>query len=316
MTTRAFIWLAVAVGTVGAVLGGGAYALFGGNDPTPTLAFSGEDQASDGQEAPEDTDLQPNAAPGDTVEGPLDGGQDGGGGQGGGGGGGFGGGGFGGGGLPIETISGTIASITAEGVTLTTATGPVEVPLAPDTPVQLSLTGDEAAGAINAGDQVRAVLNRDADGNVVAQNITIGGGGGRGGFGGGGGGGGGFGGGGTGDGFNILAGTVASVGNGTFVLETTEGSVDVTLTDETTVSVTTPFAEAGDDLDIGGEVTAIGRRGEDGKFEAITLTTGGGFGGFQFGGGGGRRGGGGGGGQDGGGDFSISGEGEVFILPG
>jgi hypothetical protein len=278
MATRAFIWLVVLVGMGGALLGGGAYALFGESETEPALAASGDvrGQGSPGQGEQTQSDDGP---PADTLPDPSIGATDGdadGGGTSGGDGNRRGGGGFGGG-TPIETISGTIASVTEEGVTLTTGAGPVEVPMSADTRIQLSFTGDEAGAALNMGDEIRAVLNRDADGNVVAQNIIVGGGGGRRAFGGDRQG---------GDGFNILAGTIASLGNNTFVMDTTEGSVEALLTDETSATVISTFAEASDNLAVGTEVTAIGRRSENGAFETIMLSEGAGFGGgFRLGGG-------------------------------
>ena len=124
---------------------------------------------------------------------------------------------------------------------------------------------------------------------------------GGGGFGGGGFGGGGFGGGGFG-GRGGLIGTLEAVDGNLVTLNTAQGPLHVTVTEDTTIQKTVQVTLA--DLVLGEPLTVGSARGEDGAVEATTIFVlpegqeglrPGGFGGG--GGGGGRRGGGFGGGQ-------------------
>lgn len=193
-------------------------------------------------------------------------------------------------GLNIEPISGTLASISLVGLVVTsTDTGAdTEVIVPPETPVRLSETAGDT-DALNPGTEIVALLQRAADGTISVTSITIGG------FGRGfGGGGGGFGGAGatgtTADGteFNAVPGTITSYAAGALVLETADGSVNVTVANDTPVQLTIPFADLTDQLAIDSDVTVIGQRDDAGTYTPVTITTGtlGGFGGF--GGAGGR----------------------------
>ena len=113
--------------------------------------------------------------------------------------------------------------------------------------------------------------------------------------------GGGFGGGGFG-GSGALTGTLESVDGNVVTLNTAQGPLQVTVTEDTTIQKTVQVTVA--DLALGERLTVGGARGEDGAVEATTIFVlpegqeglrPGGFGGG--GGGGGRRGGGFGGGQ-------------------
>lgn len=297
MGSKAFIWLIVAIAAIGAGVGVGLVAANGGGEPETSATGPLDLQAP---QAGDDGTVGSSFAPdGDGTEGseasdgdhaPATGGRQrpGGGGL------------FGGG--TIEPITGTIASLGTGGLTLETTEGMVEVPLAADTPVQLRKTVAEAAGDLVPGAEVTAILVRTPEGTIDVRNITLGGGGfgGRlfgGGFGGGGdGSGGGFGGGGFGGSgtteFNAVTGTIVSLADGVLTVENDEGSVETVVTDDTPVTISRVFAEAGDDLAVGTQITVIGQRAEDGTYQAFTVTTGalelqdGGFGGF----GGGRRG--------------------------
>jgi hypothetical protein len=310
------MWLIMILAALGVGIGGVVFAVSGGDDDASVASTAGNTSSAGGTQPAGNADApsadgtatggtqEPTATP-DTAAPSDDGASDGGNGQVGGGG--FGGGGFGGGfpGGNLEPISGTIASISATGVVLATSDGPVEVAIATDTPVRSSKTAADAGGELVQGAEILAILTRDSTGGISATNINLlsdvgaggfgggfGGGGGRGGFGGGfgGGGGGGFGGG-TGDtDFNAVTGTIDSFAGGVLVLVTPDGTINVTVADDTPVQITLAFADAGGELLPDTEITIIGTRAEDGTYQPFTITTGapqlqgGGFGGGGFGG--------------------------------
>jgi hypothetical protein len=198
-------------------------------------------------------------------------------------------------GFNFEPVSGTLASISLVGLVITsTDTGAdTEVIVPPETPVRLSETAGDT-DALTPGTEIVALLQRAADGTISVTTITVGG------FGRGfGGGGGGFAGaGGTGgttaDGteFNAVPGTITSYAAGALVLETADGSVNITVANDTPVQLTIPFADLTDQLAIDSEITVIGQRDDAGTYTPVTITTGtlGGFGGFGGGAGGRVRG--------------------------
>ena len=321
MTGKAFIWMVALVAALGAGIGGGAYAAIGGDSAAAADIVSdatgaeGSDATGDeGQNANPFDNLDPPTGPPDdggpsSVGGPLDespttptdgdaptgfgGGQRPGGGPAGG---------------AVELIAGAVTTVDSTGLVVATGDGPVTVDVPPDTPVRLVKTGADAGGDLVSGTEIVAFLTRTTDGGVEATNIAVGGGGfgGLGGFGGGGGrrgaGGGGAGGGGAGDGggtgFNVVTGTVESFTGGVLSLTTADGTIEVTVADDTPVQITLVFADAAADLAPETEVTVIGGRAEDGSFQPLTIATGA----VDLGGRGGRRGGRlGGGGQGGGG---------------
>ena len=166
-----------------------------------------------------------------------------------------------------ERIAGVVDSIDSSGVVLATDDGPLAVTIAGDVPVQLAKTVGDAVDELVVGADVTAVLARTEAG-VVARNVAIGGAG-TGGLG--------FGGGGRqggGAGANVVAGTIASVGGGTLVINTAEGPVEVVLADDTPVLITRSFADAAGDLPQGTEITVVGQRTDDGGLQAIAVTTG------------------------------------------
>ncbi|MDA0798659.1 MAG: hypothetical protein O2884_08315 [Chloroflexi bacterium] len=195
----------------------------------------------------------------------------------------------------IEPISGTLASISLVGLVITsTDTGAdTEVIVPPETPVRLSETAGDTDVLI-PGTEIVALLQRAADGTISVTTITIGG------FGRGfGGGGGGFSsaggtGGTTADGseFNSVPGTITSYTAGALVLESADGSVNITVANDTPIQLTIPFADLTDQLAIDSEITVIGQRDDAGTYTPVTITTGtlGGFGGFGGGAGGRVRG--------------------------
>jgi hypothetical protein len=198
-----------------------------------------------------------------------------------------------GGGLPIEPIAGTLASISPIDLVVVSADTGAEttVIVPPQTPVRLSETAGDTTSLVS-GAEIVAFLQRTADGTITVTTITMGA------FGGGGGGrigaGGGFGGGTTGDGteFNAVPGTVTSFAGGTLALETADGPVEVTVSDDTPISVTVAFADLDGQLALDSTVTVIGQRDEAGVYTPITIATGdlGGLGAGRGGFGGGRRG--------------------------
>jgi hypothetical protein len=188
-------------------------------------------------------------------------------------------------GLSVEPIRGILASISATGLVITsTDTGAnTEVIVPPQTPVSLSEAADDTS-SITPGAEVVAFLQRTVDGTITATSITIGGFGSRAaGFGGLGGRGGTTGGGTAADGaeFNAVTGIVTSYASGILDLETTDGSINVTVANDTAIRLTIAFANLTDQLDIGSEITVIGRRDDTGSYSPITITAGalGGFGG-------------------------------------
>jgi hypothetical protein len=210
----------------------------------------------------------------------------------------------------IEPISGTLASISLVGLVVTsTDTGAdTEVIVPPETPVRVSETAGDTE-ALVPGAEIVAFLARAADGTISVTNISIGGFGGAGGVGGGRAG---VIGGTTTDGteFNAVPGTITSFASGALVLQTADGSVDVTVADDTPIQLTIPFADLTGQLAVDSEITVIGQRDDAGTYTPLTITTGafGGFGGGAFGGAGGRvR------GQRG--DGSTDGAGGTFQLP-
>jgi hypothetical protein len=197
-------------------------------------------------------------------------------------------------GLNVEPIRGILASISATGLVITsTDTGAnTEVIVPPQTPVGLSETAGDTS-AITPGAEIVAFLQRTVDGAITTTSITIGG------FGGGGAGLGGFagrggttGGGTAGDGteFNAVTGTVTSYASGILDLETTDGSINVTVAEDTAIRLTIAFANLTDQLDLASEITVIGQRDDAGTYTPIAITAGplrgfGGAGGnFDFGG--------------------------------
>jgi len=188
-------------------------------------------------------------------------------------------------GLNFEPISGTLASLSITGLVVTsTETGAsTEIVIPPQTPVSLSETAGDTS-ALTPGAEIVAFLQRTVGGTITATRITIGGFGSReAGLGG-------FGGRGrtTNDGtddnsteFNAVTGTVASYASGVLELEATDGSINVAVADDTAIRLTIAFANLTGQLDIGSEITVIGRRDDTGSYSPIAITTGalGGFGG-------------------------------------
>jgi hypothetical protein len=310
VATKTFIGLVLAVIAIGAAVGVAAQTLTGGDAEPSTLAGAGaNEEANDATPTPDADGEQPDPTATGTADDSgwtqADGDTDAAGGRFGG----FGGGGFAGrDALPIEPITGSIQSLTASSVVLTTTSGAVDVPLAADTPVQLNKTAADADADLVPGTEVTAILARAEEG-IVARNITIGDGG-LAGFGGRLGGGGGArrgGGGGVGGaGFNAITGTITSNSGGTIVIDTPDGAVEISLADDTPVRISRGFADAGDDLPEGTEITILGRRDEAGDYQAIAITLG--SLGLEAGGFGARR-----GGRQGGGDgFALPGD----VVPG
>jgi hypothetical protein len=180
----------------------------------------------------------------------------------------------------IEPITGTVVSLSTDGLTLETTAGPVEVPLAADTPMQIRKTAHEAESDLVPGLDATIVLVRTPEGIINVRTISLGKGGfesrllgggdsGRGGRGGGGGG---------GDRqateFNAVTGAIVAFGGGTITIENTEGSVEAVVTDDTPVRISRLFSEASGDLAPGTEITVIGQRAEDGQYQAFMITTG------------------------------------------
>jgi hypothetical protein len=182
-------------------------------------------------------------------------------------------------GLNFEPISGTLASLSATGLVVTsTDTGAnTEVVVPPETPVSLSETAGDTS-SLTPGTEIVAFLQRAVDGTITVTNINIGGFSGRGGA---------PSGGTTTDGteFNAVPGTVTSYDSGTLVLETSEGTINVTVAEDTAVRLTITFADLTDQLDLASEITVIGQRDDAGTYTPIAITAGA-LGGF---GGGGRR---------------------------
>lgn len=188
-------------------------------------------------------------------------------------------------GINVEPIRGNLARLSVTGIVVTSAeTGAnTEIVIPPQTPVSLSETADDTS-ALTPGAEIVAILQRTVDGTITATRITIGGFGSREtGFGG-------LGGRGrtTGDGtaadgtaFNAVTGTVTSYASGILDLETTDGSINVIVADDTAIRLTIAFANLTDQLDIGSEITVIGRRDDTGSYSPIAITAGdlGGFGG-------------------------------------
>lgn len=198
-------------------------------------------------------------------------------------------GGFGGGGF--TPVAGTLASIDATGVTVTTTQGESIVPIPPETPVRLSRTIAEASASLKPGVELIAFLARETDGTLSASNIVIGG------FGGAGAGGGVRRGGGgvaqDGTEFNAVTGTVTAFANGVLSLKAADGAIDVTVAGTVPVQLTIAFSAAVGELALGETITVLGQTAEDGTFTPITIATGdlgrlrgGGFGGGRRGGGG------------------------------
>lgn len=186
--------------------------------------------------------------------------------------------------LNAEPISGTVVSVTSTDLTLLSNGSNVDIAVPSTTPVSLSGTLATAADDLTAGTNVVAILQRDANGNLSATNLIIGNAPGGGRFGGGGsrfGGGGTTGGTTTGtpapdtSGFNAVTATVVSFANDVLTLDTGSGNVDVNVTSSTPVRVTIPFSDATGKLTQGMQVTAIGQRDASGTYTPFTITTGG-----------------------------------------
>jgi hypothetical protein len=203
-------------------------------------------------------------------------------------------------GLSIETVAGTLSSVSLIDLVVTSPdTGAdTTVVIPPETPVRVSETAGDTT-ALMPGTEIVAFLQRAADGSINVTNVTVSNGvlAGGAGFGGGAFGGGTFGGGGgtTADGteFNAVSGTITALSAGVLSLLTADGPVDATIADETPTQLTIPFADLDGELALESQVTIIGQRDDAGTFTPITVTSGelGGFGGRGgFGGGGGRRG--------------------------
>ncbi|MDA1096626.1 MAG: hypothetical protein O3B84_05160, partial [Chloroflexi bacterium] len=134
----------------------------------------------------------------------------------------------------------------------------------------------EATAPLSA-DQLSNTRQRLGSGDISPEELTQlrqqfraqGGAGGDGGFGG-------FGGGGARGGNGALAGgsritgTIEAITDGVITLNTQQGPIEVAVGTETTIELTRP-GELGD-LAVGGTVTVVGTRGDDGTFGAATVT--------------------------------------------
>jgi hypothetical protein len=247
VSSNAFVWLIVAAVALGGVGGGTVFALTGGDDspqPPSLNAFDSPITTSPDTALPDAT-FTPGARQ-------LDGER------------------FRGGGQQFEPITGSVESIDATTLVLSNSDGTVEIAVDAETPVRISKTAADAGDALAAGTEILAILSRDSTGTITANNINVvssdGGALGRAGRGGG------FGG---GDGsINIATGTVDGFADGVLTLDTGVGAVDILVADDTPVSWQKSFADAGEDLAPGTEITAIGSRAEDGTFQPFTITTG------------------------------------------
>ena len=195
---------------------------------------------------------------------------------------------FGRSGANMEPIRGTLTSLSPTGLVVTSNdTGAdTEMTVPPETPVRLS----EAAGdtsALTAGTEIVAFLQRDADGAISASSINIPSigstrgtlndlrgaargelqSGGRA----------------TSEGneFNAVPGTITSLAGGALTLETVEGSLNVTVADDTPVQLTIAFGDLKGQLATDSEITVIGQRDDTGTYTPIIIASGssGGFGG-------------------------------------
>jgi hypothetical protein len=266
VSSKAFSILLVVIVVVGGLIGGSLFA-FGDDDapataalptatPTPTADEQIQGESSGDTTVPD----------GGTGDGAFGGRQRGGGGG-------------------FTPIAGALVSVESTGVTVTTAEGDSIVAIPPETPVRLSRTVADAGSTLTAGVELIAFLTRETDGSFSASNIVIGG----------------FGGGGGGipsrgvtpDGteFNAVPGTITAFVAGQLSLETADGPIDVTVSDDVTVQLTIAFSNASGELTIGETLTILGQTAEDGTFTPITIATGdlgglgrGGFGGGQRGG--------------------------------
>lgn len=224
-------------------------------------------------------------------------------------GGGQGGGGFGGGGGGTQAV-GSIESVNGSTLAVTTELATISATVGENANIRITSVLEPTA--LTAGGQVMVASER-VEGRTLARLITVipegqgGFGGGRGGQGGGGqaafgGGQGGQGGGGA----RALFGTIESIADSGFTLETQQGPLPIAMNEETVIIQTNQGTVA--DLEPGMQVRVAGQTDEEGTIEARTVTVtpeglenipgigGGGFAGR------GRGGGGGGGGQGGGGN--------------
>ena len=170
---------------------------------------------------------------------------------------------------------GAIESIDAGGLTLTTEAGVITVNLSDDSDIRITVVLDPAELA--EGTQVSAIVER-AEGRNVARTITVipdgqsgfglFSGGTPGGFGGAG-----FPGGGQGGqnagGVTPLFGTVASLAENGFTLETQQGPLAITTDEESIVVRTGPGTRA--DLRVGMQVRVTGPSDESGQIDAISV---------------------------------------------
>jgi hypothetical protein len=252
VSSNAFVWLIVAALALGGSVGGTVYALVGGDDSSqpPSLNAFDSPTATPSDTAPPDAIF----IPGDRQ---------------------LGGGRFPRGGQQFELITGSVESLDATTLVLSNSDGTVEIAVDTETPVRISKTAADAGDALAAGTEILAILSRDSSGTITANNINVVGG--DGGAVGRAGRGGGFRASGFrgGDGsINIATGTVDGFADGVLTLDTGVGAVDILVADDTPVSWQKSFADAGEDLAPGTEITATGSRAEDGTFQPFTIATG------------------------------------------
>ena len=183
-------------------------------------------------------------------------------------------------GLNIEPLGGTLTSLSPTGLILASHdTGAAfEITVPPETPVLFRETAG-GSNVLTAGTEIIASLQRSAEGSITARNINLLG----------------FsegrnalrrlGGaergldreGGTateGAEFNAVPGTITNFMNGALTLETADGSVTVTVDDDTPVQFTIAFSDLDNQLVIDSQVTIIGQRNDAGIYTPITIASG------------------------------------------